>query len=207
MFDELANNYDYNIHTHFLLNGNTIRADYTQRCINAVEDIATAKYVFIDEGSNALSAMPLRPETKIIQLWHGCGAFKSSVSLQPIWFSAKAEKNSCAIRSTKTIRLSPSARPRLHGLIMRLWISTKKRCCSGNRLKQNRYFYDNEFLDSARRHLYEVVPQAKGKRSFCMLRHSAAELQRQRRRTCSMSKCFMRHSATSMFFFSNTIRM
>lgn len=76
MFDELANNYDYNIHTHFLLNGNTIRADYTQRCINAVEDIATAKYVFIDEGSNALSAMPLRPETKIIQLWHGCGAFK-----------------------------------------------------------------------------------------------------------------------------------
>ena len=41
-----------------------------------IRDIADAKYVFLNEASNVVSSVPMRPETIQTQLWHGCGAFK-----------------------------------------------------------------------------------------------------------------------------------
>ncbi len=38
--------------------------------------MATAEYVFLSEANNAFACFEKRPETKVIQLWHGCGAFK-----------------------------------------------------------------------------------------------------------------------------------
>jgi len=76
IFDELVSNYNFEIHTHFLLNGSGRKYLYLQRCIDMLKDIATAKYVFLNEGSNCIGSIDLRPETKIAQLWHGCGAFK-----------------------------------------------------------------------------------------------------------------------------------
>ena len=47
-----------------------------KRCKEAVFLAASAKFIFIDDASNLFSCLPLRSETKIIQLWHACGAFK-----------------------------------------------------------------------------------------------------------------------------------
>ncbi len=49
---------------------------YHARCRDLVREIATASYVFLEDASDVVSCLPLRPETKVIQLWHGCGAFK-----------------------------------------------------------------------------------------------------------------------------------
>lgn len=45
---------------------------------NAVflKEMATAKYVFINDSSMIVSCVKLRPETKVVQVWHACGAFK-----------------------------------------------------------------------------------------------------------------------------------
>lgn len=49
---------------------------YYRNCIAFVKNAATAQYIFLNDASNAVSCLPLRPETKVVQLWHGCGAFK-----------------------------------------------------------------------------------------------------------------------------------
>lgn len=49
---------------------------YYRNCIAFVKNVATAQYVFLNDASNVVSCLPLRPETKVVQLWHGCGAFK-----------------------------------------------------------------------------------------------------------------------------------
>ena len=49
---------------------------YYQNCIAFAKNVATAQYVFLNDASNVVSCLPLRPETKVVQLWHGCGAFK-----------------------------------------------------------------------------------------------------------------------------------
>lgn len=49
---------------------------YFLRCLAVIRRIADARLVFVDESSNVLAALPIRPETKLIQTWHACGAFK-----------------------------------------------------------------------------------------------------------------------------------
>ena len=38
------------------------------------KDAATAKYIFLNDAALATSSFPLRKDTMVIQLWHGCGA-------------------------------------------------------------------------------------------------------------------------------------
>jgi len=47
-----------------------------RRCVRFIRDIADAPAVFINDGSNILSSLPLRSETRVVQTWHACGAFK-----------------------------------------------------------------------------------------------------------------------------------
>ena len=49
---------------------------YYQRCLAFMRDLADARYVFLADASDVTSCVALRPETKIVQLWHACGAFK-----------------------------------------------------------------------------------------------------------------------------------
>lgn len=76
LYNELITRYDYDIHTHFLRNTFVKRREYIQRCTEMMQDIATAKYVFVNEASNVVSCVNIRPETIVTQTWHGCGAFK-----------------------------------------------------------------------------------------------------------------------------------
>lgn len=49
---------------------------YHERCKRFVDELASAAYVFLEDASDVVSCVPLRPETKVVQLWHACGAFK-----------------------------------------------------------------------------------------------------------------------------------
>lgn len=51
-------------------------AEYYLNALNFVRDLATAKAVFLSTANDLLSQFDLRPETKVIQLWHGVGMFK-----------------------------------------------------------------------------------------------------------------------------------
>ncbi|MDO5520776.1 MAG: CDP-glycerol glycerophosphotransferase family protein [bacterium] len=67
---------EFRIKTHYLHNGKVSEMAYLSRCKKMIKDLAASEYVFLNEGSNVVSAVPLRKETKLIQTWHGCGAFK-----------------------------------------------------------------------------------------------------------------------------------
>ncbi len=56
--------------------GTVSRQKVRANCIKAAEDIADAKWILINDSCYFLSSIPLREETKVIQLWHACGAFK-----------------------------------------------------------------------------------------------------------------------------------
>jgi len=52
------------------------RKEQYHNSLAVLKEIADAKYVFINDSSSLISCIPLRKETKIIQTWHACGAFK-----------------------------------------------------------------------------------------------------------------------------------
>ena len=49
---------------------------YLTRCQDFIDELACAAYVFLEDANDIVSCVPLRPETKAVQLWHACGAFK-----------------------------------------------------------------------------------------------------------------------------------
>lgn len=76
VFDRVAADGSWNIRCHFLSEGVGSRKENLRRTMEMLKDVATAGYVFLSEANNAFSRFEKRPETKVIQLWHGCGAFK-----------------------------------------------------------------------------------------------------------------------------------
>ena len=52
------------------------RAQYLKRSFQALREIAQAEIVFLADASDLVSCIDLRPETRVVQLWHACGAFK-----------------------------------------------------------------------------------------------------------------------------------
>ena len=76
LYDELQRDFDLDIHVHLLRNSFVPREEYIRRCKEMLADAATAKYIFVNEASDVLSCVDMRPETIVTQLWHACGAFK-----------------------------------------------------------------------------------------------------------------------------------
>ena len=84
---------DMELHFHNLNQGFAHHREYAARCFKLLEDMATAKYVFVDEPNEVISALALRPETRVIQTWHACGAFKKwGMSTAEKGFGANARK-------------------------------------------------------------------------------------------------------------------
>ena len=49
---------------------------YYENAVKWVKALATAKACFVHESNDLMGYLNIRKETKIIQLWHGCGVLK-----------------------------------------------------------------------------------------------------------------------------------
>lgn len=165
MYDTLYSRYDFDLHCHFLRNTFASRKEYRQRCKAFVKDIADAKYVFMDEATNIMGNFETRPETVITQLWHGCGAFKKfGFSTADAIFGATREQmekypfnrnyTHVTVSSPEVIWAYEEAMRYTHesGVVKALGSS------------RTDIFYDEKFIRQSYDALYEIMPQAKGKK-------------------------------------------
>lgn len=75
LYEELANR-GYELHVHYLKVAGSKWKNIIVRSLGMITDMATANCVFISESNSVFGAFKLREETKLVQLWHACGAFK-----------------------------------------------------------------------------------------------------------------------------------
>lgn len=66
----------YDIHVHYLRVSSSGWKDIIFRTISLIRDMVTAGTVFISESNSVFGAFTIREDTKLVQLWHACGAFK-----------------------------------------------------------------------------------------------------------------------------------
>lgn len=165
MYDELSNNYDFEIHTHFLRNSFVPREEYIENCKKMLEDIATAKYVFVNEASDIISCVDLRPETVITQLWHGCGAFKRfgmSTADKIFGYNAQEQKKHPFYKNYTYVTVSSPEVVWAYAEAMDL--EDRKEIIRPVGVSRTDVFYKQEAKDQAFAHLYEKFPAAKGKK-------------------------------------------
>ena len=139
--------------------GNT----YTKGVERMLRELATSKYVILDEASLILSCLPLRKETKAINLWHGCGAFKK-------FGKKKKKKKFGADASTLdkypnylNLSLVTVSSPEV------VWayeeaMKLPKGIVKPTGISRTDQFYDPEYIKRAREKVISVMPAAKDKK-------------------------------------------
>ncbi|MCR5034930.1 MAG: CDP-glycerol glycerophosphotransferase family protein [Clostridia bacterium] len=74
--DYFENAGGYEMHEHYLRERYGRYRTQFKNCMAFLKDLATARYGVIPEADNTLSCIKKRPETIVVNTWHGCGAFK-----------------------------------------------------------------------------------------------------------------------------------
>ena len=128
-----------------------------------LKELATAKYVFVDDASLILSSIPLRKETVAINLWHACGAFKkfgrSTAELKFGSSAATLDKYPNYGNLTHVTVSSPEV----------IWayeeaMHLPKGIVKATGVSRTDQFYDKEFVESRKQKLYDIMPEAKDKK-------------------------------------------
>lgn len=143
--------------------GSVSGVQYLKNCVRMLREIAVAEVVFINEASNVTSCVKLRSQTKLIQTWHGCGAFKkfgfSTAELD--WGISRKEmerypyyKNQwlVSVSAPEAVRAYQDAMHQPPGVIQPLGVS------------RTDVFFDKTYIRAARETLYGHFPQACGKK-------------------------------------------
>ena len=137
--------------------------EFTQRVNEMLKELATAKYVFVDDASLILSSIPLRKETVAINLWHACGAFKkfgrSTAELKFGSSAATLDKYPNYGNLTHVTVSSPEV----------IWayeeaMHLPKGIVKATGVSRTDQFYDKEFVESRKQKQYEIMPEAKDKK-------------------------------------------
>lgn len=164
VYETLENETDYELKPHFLRKTFVSDKKYIENCKALIKDMATAKYVFMDEATHILAKIKLRDETQLVQLWHGCGAFKKfgySVADGKFGASQRA-KTRYPVHTNYTLATVSSEEVIPHFEdAMNL---TDKGIVRATGVSRTDIFYDESFIDSAFEKLYSVLPEAKNKK-------------------------------------------
>lgn len=165
LYNELNNNYSYDIHTHFLRTSFVNRKEYEKRCRAMVADIADAKYVFLNESSNVISCLPMRRETTVAQLWHGCGAFKKfGMSTADLIFGDNRKTQEKYPYHKNYTYVTVSAPEVIWAYEEAMSLEKRKGVVRATGLSRTDFFFDERAKEKAYSKLYEVFPQARGKK-------------------------------------------
>lgn len=165
IYNKLANEYDFDLHVHFLRMTFTPKKDHEQRVMDMLKDVATAKYVFISEASNILSCFKMRPETKLIQTWHGCGAFKKfGYSTMDLIFgdNRREMKKYPFHKNYSYVSISSAEVKWAYEEAMNFEPGTEIIVDTG--VSRTDIFYDKDFIAAAYEKLYRLMPNARGKK-------------------------------------------
>lgn len=139
--------------------------EYYLNCLRAVKAVARAEVVFLDDASDVISCLPLRPETKVVQLWHACGAFKKwGMSTADLLFGgSRADKKRHPFY--ENLSLVTVSSPEV------VWAYAEAMDLEGREdiikplgVSRTDVFFQDGFVASARSAVEEAVPACAGKK-------------------------------------------
>ncbi len=165
VYNTLEKNYNFDLKICLLRDVFVSRDEYEQNCIDMVKEVATAKYVFLDEASRPFSSFKKRKETIVVQLWHGCGAFKKfGFSTADLIFGSDRESmekfpfyenlNYVTVSSPEVIWAYEEA----------MMLKDKDTEVVATGVSRTDTFFRESTVKSAYERLYSLMPSAKGKK-------------------------------------------
>ncbi len=164
IYERLLAQTGYDVEFVTLRQNNSSVPRYYVHCREAVPVLAQARAIFLCDASDLVSALPIRPETTVVQLWHACGAFKK-------WGMSTADAKFGESRADQkrhpfygNLDLVTVSAPEV------VWAYEEAMDLQGLGTVQplgvaaTDVYFDPVFLENARAQVEAAVPQAVGKR-------------------------------------------
>ena len=160
IFNTLKKDLSYDTELICLHYGEVSHSEYFHNALNFVEDLATAKALFLHESNILLGHTEIREETKVIQLWHGCGIFKKlGLSLIP-----KSRRKAPKYPHTQYTYVT-TASPEVTWVFEEfMGIEKNSDIIQPIGVARTDVFFDENYIKKAYSKLYKKVPQAKDKK-------------------------------------------
>lgn len=165
LYEELEKQGTYQLKVHCLREIYVSKGEYVRSVLRFLKDLATAEYLFLCEGSRVVSCISPRKETTIVQLWHGCGAFKKfGFSTSELKFGGSRKENLkysyyknydvVTVSSPEVVWAYEEAMnlPKDSGIVQPLGIS------------RTDLFFREEFIRKARDKVFRQIGMAAGKK-------------------------------------------
>ena len=134
------------------------------RVMNFLKEMATAKYVFTTDSNKAVGGFDKRAETKVIQVWHACGAFKKfGFSTSKLGFGGSSYKQNMYPQHRNYDAVTVSS-PEV------VWAYEEAMGLEGkNQVKpwgvsRTDVFFDDKFIEAAQNKVMEAVPESEGRK-------------------------------------------
>ena len=167
ILEDLKKDGSYTIHVHFLEELTAGREGFSYNCARLAADAATAAYIFLNDYSNVISCLPLREETKVIQLWHACGAFKkfghSTLQLK-FGQTAKQQEKHPVYGYGNLDYVTVSSPDIAWAYKEAMQLEDKKTQVVATGISRTDRFFDPDFREASERQVREKYPAAAGRR-------------------------------------------
>ena len=155
----------HDISVHFLGESSASYPEYFRNCIAMLKDIATARYVFLDDACNVIGSIPLRDGTKVVQLWHACGAFKKwGMSTADLLFGGSRESKLKHPHYGNLSLVTISSPEVAWAYIEAMHLESTPEIVKPLGVSRTDVYFDREFLAAAREQVEAKIPAAHGKK-------------------------------------------
>ena len=140
-------------------------SDYSGQSKKMAQMVATARLVVLSDVCVPLSVLPLRPQTRVVQLWHGCGAFKKfgMSTADKIFGSSREERTRYpAYRNTSLVTVSS---PRVRwAYVEAMQMERTPDVVQATGVSRTDAFFDEARLAAWREEARAAVPAIEGRR-------------------------------------------
>lgn len=165
LYRKLEKNYPYKLALYEMYRDTVSKTEYHINAAWFIRDMALARVVFVHESNNLMGYLNIRPETKIVQLWHGCGVFKhiglSTIGKKGFKSMARYEE----FPEYNKYSLVTIASPELSWVFEEfMGISKESNIIQPYGVCRTDEFFDKGYVETCFRKLYETIPAAKGKK-------------------------------------------
>lgn len=155
----------YELHLHLLREHDVSRGQFRRNCKEMLRDMATAGYVFFDDASKITGRVKVRPETKITQVWHACGAFKKfGMSTSELKFGENRKMTNRYPVYSNLDYVTVSSPEVVWAYREAMNLEHKKTKIVPIGVSRTDVFFREENQKKAYEKLYQVMPEARGKR-------------------------------------------
>lgn len=165
LFERLSGDPSEKVEYITLAQNHVPRLEYYLNGARCLKRLAAAEVIFLDDASDLVSCLPMRPETKAVQLWHACGAFKKwGMSTADLKFGGTREEIKRHPFYGNLSLVTVSSPEVSWAYIEAMDLEGREDIVKPLGVSRTDVFFDEGFLTRARERIEAAFPPAKGKK-------------------------------------------